>query len=258
MNIEATRIAVSLGWTPPRDRGRFDILPIIVRDERERRAIFNIPSDAVREVEIAHPDRPELAELGLRWYAVPCVSGMILSIGGIDYPCAPFNGFYMSTEIASRNFGDERRYNILPQVAQCLGISKRGDHPPLWKDAALVELNRAVLHSFARDGVTMIDHHAASEQYMAFVAREQAAGRQPSADWSWIVPPQASSACPVFHLPMHDLKLVPNFYLSRASDGEGLRPRRDDRPRRSRAMLRLEEWRQDYREWRRSRDWPGD
>ena len=33
--------------------------------------------------------------------AVPLVSGMILTIGEVDYPCAPFNGFYFGTEIAS-------------------------------------------------------------------------------------------------------------------------------------------------------------
>lgn len=258
LNVEATRIAMSLGWSPPSERGRFDVLPIIIRDSRERRSIFGIPSDAVREVDIAHPKRPEFAGLGLRWYAVPCVSGMILSIGGIDYPCAPFNGFYMSTEIASRNFGDERRYNLLPEVARCLGMSIGSARDTLWKDAALLELNRAVLHSFARDGVTMVDHHAASDQFMTFVAREQCAGRQPSADWPWIVPPQASSACPIFHLPMQDLRVVPNFYISRASDGGGLRPRRDDEPPRSKVRRRLERWRDDYREWRRSRDWRGD
>lgn len=258
LNAEATRIAMSLGWKPPLERSRFDVLPLIARDRRERRSIFAIPSDTVREVAIAHPDKPEFESLGLRWYAVPCVSGMILSIGGIEYPCAPFNGFYMSTEIASRNLGDERRYNLLPEVARCLGMRVDREAPPLWKDTALTELNRAVLHSFARDGVTMIDHHAASEQFMAFVAREQTAGRQPPADWSWVVPPQASSACPVFHLPMRDLRLVPNFYVSRAIDGDGLRPRRDDEPHRSRVRLRFERWRQDYRDWRRRRDWRGD
>ena len=33
--------------------------------------------------------------------AVPLVSDMILTIGGVDYPWAPFNGFYFGTKIAS-------------------------------------------------------------------------------------------------------------------------------------------------------------
>ena len=33
-------------------------------------------------------------------------------IGGITYPTAPFNGWYMVTEIAVRNFTDTYRYNL--------------------------------------------------------------------------------------------------------------------------------------------------
>ena len=38
-------------------------------------------------------------ELGLRWHAVPAISNMPLRIGGITYPAAPFNGWYLNTEI---------------------------------------------------------------------------------------------------------------------------------------------------------------
>ena len=33
---------------------------------------------------------------------------------------------------------------------------------PFWRDRALVELCAAVLHSFRKAGVTIVDHHAAS------------------------------------------------------------------------------------------------
>jgi nitric-oxide synthase len=36
---------------------------------------------------------------------------MDLKIGGIVYPTAPFNGWYMVTEIGVRNFIDDYRYN---------------------------------------------------------------------------------------------------------------------------------------------------
>jgi nitric-oxide synthase len=177
-------------------------------------------------VPITHPHHPEIAGMGLRWYAVPVVSDMILTIGGIDYPCAPFNGFYMCTEIASRNFADRGRYDILPEVARRLGLEMDG-FGTLWKDTALTELNRAVLHSYRAAGVTMVDHHSASDQYMQFLARENAVGRPVSGDWSWVVPPQASSACEVFHIEMADLRTVPNFYRNRASDGANLMPSTD-------------------------------
>ncbi len=113
-NVEATRIAQSLGWRPPEPRGGFDLLPVIIRDRNDRRTLFSLPSSAYREIDISHPTEAGFADLGLRWYALPCLSGMILTIGGIDYPCAPFNGFYMCTEIASRDFADRKRYDLLP------------------------------------------------------------------------------------------------------------------------------------------------
>ena len=222
-SVDATRIAISLGWSPPSEQGHFDILPIILRDADERKHMFVLPPSLVREIPIKHPTAPELSRLGLRWYAVPLVSDMIMTIGGIDYPCAPFNGFYMGTEIGSRNLADRGRFDLLPVVASSLDLDTSGSDI-LWKDTALTELNRAVLHSYQAAGVTMIDHHSASDKYVEFYSRESKAGRSVSADWDWIVPPQASSECEVFHLDMNNRKAVPNFYRNRSSDGSGLNP----------------------------------
>jgi nitric-oxide synthase len=250
LTAEATRIARALGWNPPHQFGRFDLLPFTIRDTRDRRLLFELPPHAIQQVDIEHPYNRGLSELKLRWYTVPCVSSMILTIGGIDYPCAPFNGFYMGTEIASRNLCDERRYDLLAPAAEVLGID-RSD--VVWRDRVLTELNLAVLHSFRRDGVTIVDHHEASAQYMEFIQREASAGRMPSGRWDWIVPPQAGSACPVFHLMMRDRKMVPNFYDSRATDGDELAPRYDEL-KRNRWHARWDRLRHRYWAWRRRRD----
>ncbi len=68
--------------------------------------MHELPPDAVLEVPLRHPDLDWFAELGLRWYAVPVISDMHLEAGGIRYPAAPFNGWYMCTEIGSRDLGD--------------------------------------------------------------------------------------------------------------------------------------------------------
>jgi nitric-oxide synthase len=253
-NVEQTRVAQALGWQTPASPGRFDVLPIMLREAAGGRRLYTLPEAAVHEVPIRHPSYADFDALGLRWYAVPCVSNMILTIGGIDYPCAPFNGFYMATEIASRDLADEQRHDLLPQVAASIGELPAGEGPPLWKDRALLELNRAVLHSFASARVTIVDHHAASEQYMEFVRRERAEGREPSGDWAWIVPPQASSACPVFHMPMQDLHQVPNYYHSRAADGEVLHASYGDEQR-SAWQQRIDQWRLRWRRWQRRQFW---
>ena len=77
---------------------------------------------------------------------------MALEIGGIIYPCAPFNGWYMGTEIGARNLADKERWNVLPKVANKLSLDVRNERN-LWRDKAMVELNRAILHSFDKSSV---------------------------------------------------------------------------------------------------------
>ena len=119
---------------------------------------------------------------------MPALSNMCLEIGGICYPAAPFNGWYMGTEIGARNLADTDRYDLLPAVAEGLGLDTGTDRT-LWKDRALVELNRSVLHSFDRAGVTVTDHHTESRRFVTHLDREERKGRRVGADWSWIVPP---------------------------------------------------------------------
>ena len=66
--------------------------------------------------------------LGLKWYALPAVSSMLLDCGGLEFPGIPFNGWYMGTEIA-RDLGDVNRYNMLKvcgtiYVGVAWGVSK--------------------------------------------------------------------------------------------------------------------------------------
>lgn len=56
---------------------------------------------------------PWFSELDLQWYALPAVSSMLFDVGGIEFPAAPFNGWYMVTEIGSRDLCDPHRFNIL-------------------------------------------------------------------------------------------------------------------------------------------------
>jgi len=136
---------------------------------------------------------------------------MYMDVGGVIYPAAPFNGWYMGTEIGSRNLGDTGRYDQLPVVARRMGLDTSDDRT-LWKDKALTELNLAVLHSFTEDGVAITDHHTESARFLTHLEREERHGRACPADWTWIVPPAAASATPVFHRYYRDFDQTPNFY----------------------------------------------
>jgi nitric-oxide synthase, bacterial len=216
-NAAITRLALQLGWRAPARPGRFDLLPLIIQEQDAPPTLHELPDGAVLEVPLRHPEFGWFRELGLRWYAVPVISDMHLDAGGIRYPAAPFNGWYMGTEIGSRDFGDEARYNQLPEIAERMGL-QTGTNRSLWRDKALTELNLAVLHSYSTAGVTITDHHTESARFLRHIELEERQGRKCPADWTWIVPPAASSATPVFHRYYEDFDQTPNFY--RSGDGQ--------------------------------------
>ncbi|MFC5467514.1 nitric oxide synthase oxygenase [Cohnella suwonensis] len=195
-SVDFTEQCLRLGW---KGKGtKYDVLPLVVRiGDREPR-LFELPAILVKEVELVHPNNRSFDELGLRWYGVPILSDMALEIGGIRYTAAPFNGWYMGTEIGARNLADADRYNELPRVADAFGFD-RSTNASLWKDRALVELNAAVIHSYKANGFSIVDHHTAAEQFMRFAKREQDNGRDVNARWSWLVPPMSPAATPVWH-----------------------------------------------------------
>nr|XP_014337684.1 PREDICTED: LOW QUALITY PROTEIN: nitric oxide synthase, endothelial [Bos mutus] len=207
-NVEITELCIQHGWTP--GNGRFDVLPLLLQAPDEAPELFVLPPELVLEVPLEHPTLEWFAALGLRWYALPAVSNMLLEIGGLEFSAAPFSGWYMSTEIGTRNLCDPHRYNILEDVAVCMDLDTRTTSS-LWKDKAAVEINLAVLHSFQLAKVTIVDHHAATVSFMKHLDNEQKARGGCPADWAWIVPPISGSLTPVFHQEMVNYILSPAF-----------------------------------------------
>ncbi|WP_342526198.1 nitric oxide synthase oxygenase [Chryseomicrobium sp. FSL W7-1435] len=211
-SIAFTKICEELGWVGAGTR--FDILPLVIQIGDEKPEWFEIPKEHVLEVAISHPEKPEFEHLHLKWYAVPIISSMKLEIGGIEFPAAPFNGWYMGTEIGARNLADVDRYNQLPQVAELYQLNQKSASS-LWKDRALVELNLAVLHSFKEQGVSIVDHHTAAVQFKQFEQQEQKNGREVTGMWSWLIPPMSPAATHVFHKPYSNETKSPNFFYQK-------------------------------------------
>ena len=207
-SIPFTRVCEALGWRGKRTP--FDVLPLVVQMNGEQPVWFPIPEVMVLEVEIRHSDFPQFEALGLKWYAVPMISDMALEIGGTRYPAAPFNGWYMETEIGARNFADVTRYDRLPKVAALMGLDTKSD-AFLWKDKALIELNIAVLQSFKESGVTIVDHHTAAKQFERFEQIEMDEGRKLTGDWTWLIPPVSPAATHIFHRQYDNTVVKPNY-----------------------------------------------
>ncbi|XP_022185085.2 nitric oxide synthase, salivary gland [Nilaparvata lugens] len=208
INVEFTEVCVKLGWKPK--FGNFDILPLVLSANGHDPDYFDVPLELVMQVDIIHPTYEWFGGLGLKWYVLPAVSGMMFDCGGLQFTAAPFNGWYMSTEIGCRNLCDTHRYNMLEPVAQKMGLDTRTP-VTLWKDRALVEVNVAVLHSFQMHNATIVDHHTASESFMKHYENEQKLRRGCPADWVWIVPPMSGSITPVFHQEMALYTIHPGY-----------------------------------------------
>lgn len=205
---ELTGHIMKLGWEPAGTD--FDLLPLVVEFPGEGPQFFELPEDCRHEAHINHPQHPWLADMGLRWHCVPAVSDMVLDAGGVSYRMAPFNGWYLDAEIAARNFTDSNRYNLLPKVAEAMGLDLSNDRS-LWRDKALILLNEAVLHSFDRDGVKISDHHSIGHEFLEFCRNEQKAGREPYGKWMWLVPPVSSSTSVLYQEPFRDVAVKPAF-----------------------------------------------
>jgi len=206
-HVAFTEYCHRLGW---KGKGTaFDILPVVLKDKNGLEDYVELPKTLIKEVGITHPKLSFFADLNLKWYALPVISNMKLEIGGITYPTAPFNGWYMLNEIATRNFGDKNRYNLLPIIADKMGLDMK---LPFWKDKALIAINEAVYHSFNQAGVTIVDHHTAVEQFMKFVRMESIQNRKVTGEWSWLIPPNAPSTTEVFHQEWENKINKPNFF----------------------------------------------
>nr|CAD7260092.1 unnamed protein product [Timema shepardi] len=241
-NVEFTEECTKLGWKP--SRTQWDILPLVLSANGHDPDYFDLPQELVLQVPLTHPTYDWFEKLQLRWYALPAVSGMLFDCGGLEFTAAPFNGWYMITEIGCRNLCDVQRLNMLEvkeefgnQIDLCrdrglspgLPAQKSDtlplDHQPvalrmgldtrtpftLWKDKALVEVNYAVLHSFQSRNITIVDHHTASETFMKHYENELRLRNGCPADWVWIVPPLSGSVTPVFHQEMAHYQLKPSY-----------------------------------------------
>jgi len=211
--LDVTEYCQSRGWEG--DGTEFDILPHVVQIRNQEPELFEVPESAIGEVRLRHPEYEWFEELGLKWYDVPVVSNMRLEIGGIHYTAAPFSGWYVSTEIGARNLADTDRYDKLPVIAEKLGLDTEKNRN-LWRDEALLVLNRAVLHSFEEAGVQIVDHHTVTDQFEQFERNESEAGRDVTGDRSWLLPPMSSATTHVFENDYDNSTVKPNFFRQEA------------------------------------------
>ena len=185
------------GWKGPSDgtQGPYDYLPLVIQSSpTDKPELFEVPLECAPAVYIHHPDHPELSELNMRWYPIPAVCALDMTVGGIIYSAVPFNGWYANTEVL-RDLTDACRYNMLVPVARALGLdpdTKPGDEP-LWKDEVMTVLNKAVYHSFKVSKIAMIGHHNLIDMFWEWYKDEMRHRQYCPVNFKWIIPPMSST-----------------------------------------------------------------
>ena len=101
---------------------------------------------------------PAIGDLGMEWFALPGVSARLFEAGGIQFPAAPFSGWYSLPEVGTRNLLDKQRYNMSEKIGLAMGLDL-STNTSLWKDKVNTECNIAVLQSYMKAGVAMVDQH---------------------------------------------------------------------------------------------------
>lgn len=93
-NVQLTKDIVELGWEPPQQRGRWDILPLVTMAEGDLPVIAELPSHLRALVEIRHPKHYDaFEELDLKWVAFPALSRLGFDVGGVQYTATSFIGW---------------------------------------------------------------------------------------------------------------------------------------------------------------------
>lgn len=209
-NLSYTKECIEFGWKPPEPRTEFDVLPVVIENTISGTTkMFEVPKEYHKVTMIEHPKYPEFGKLGLRWCVVPTVTCFSLTVGGLQYTCCPFNGWFMESEI-TRDLLEPGRMDKLEAIAKAIGVDS-SDEDDFWRERVALETNKAVVHSFRRDGNSIVDHVTAQAQFLAHDLREKREGRECPAQWSWVVPSFGGSTMPIWHHEMRDFYIEPQY-----------------------------------------------
>jgi nitric oxide synthase oxygenase domain/subunit len=168
-------------WTPPVEKCAFDVLPLVIKlPGNDIPFVYELPKAVTHDIHIEHPKFNKVKDLGFKWTAVPVINNFSLTLGGIHYTAAPFNGWFMTTEIA-RNLLE--RYGATNPLAIAMGFDLTDK---LLARKVSAELESAILYSFEKGKTTVVDPDTVGHSFVTHCKREQSAGRECPAQWSWV------------------------------------------------------------------------
>lgn len=108
-------------------------------------------------------------KLGHKWTSIPLLNSFNMNLGGVEYGCTPFNGWFCSIEIVRDLM--ERYQGSSEKWAAAVGINPS---ERMWKSRVAHEIDVAVLHSFDKAGYTIVDPETVGKYSCAVLWFQQA------------------------------------------------------------------------------------
>jgi nitric-oxide synthase len=129
-SLGLTKFCQKLGWKGK--GGMFDFLPMLLSGTDGIPHYYEIPEKYLMRVKIQHPTNTGINSMNLEWFGLPGVSSMMFESGGIQFPAAPFAGWYQGSEVASRDLLDPQRYNLLEPLGLAMGLDMSSNTTVVW------------------------------------------------------------------------------------------------------------------------------
>ncbi len=162
-----------MGWRTQGDH--YEVLPLVVECAGYAPQIYPIPPEKSLAVALVHPDYLWFKTLNLRWSALTAFSDRHLMIGGHYYRGVVVSGVQLSRAVAAVLMEAEGE-SLLLRIAGYLRLDTQRE-TSLWRMKALTVLEEAILWSFERAGVTLMETSIAARRFAAFTEQERLAGR---------------------------------------------------------------------------------
>ncbi len=162
-----------LGWHSSGDL--YEVLPLVVECAGFAPQIYPVPPEKALAVALVHPEHLWFKTLNLRWNTLMAVADQPLWLAGQGDRSPLVSGVQLSRAVVAW-LQEAEGESLLLRIAGYLRLDTQRD-ASLWRLKAMTTLEEAVLWSFERAGVTVVETYSAARRFAAFVAAETAANR---------------------------------------------------------------------------------
>lgn len=168
-NVEYTNYLIETNlWSPPSTRGAYDLLPLVLKMPHiDKPFVYILPRDITKhEVVLEHARYPGVKGICLKCAPIPFVMNYSMNLGGLVYPCAPFNGCFSPAEKSSTLLYC-KKYGIRSLLGNTMGYQTEDK---IIEQSVALELEQTILNSFEKKWHNILDYKGFINSYKEYCA----------------------------------------------------------------------------------------